>query len=133
MIKTFTLNKIEEEKVSERKGLMKFHLTDENNSPRVVTGITFLDENGRPKGICSSTKRELPLVQILFEMKEDEKISLEFKYYNRVFNRELDMTINQVAYEKVLEMEKEKNIFNRMSRFFKKLLHPHEEGHSTIS
>ena len=133
MVKTFTLNKIEEEQISERKGIMKFHLTDEKNSPRTVTGITFLDENGRPKGICSSTKRELPLVQILFEMEENETINLEFKYYNRKFNRDLDMTINQVAYETVLEMEKEKSIFYRMGKFFKKLLPRHEEEHSTIT
>lgn len=130
MIKTFTLNKIEEKQISDKKGTMTFHLTDEKGDARKVSGITFLDENKRPKGICSSTKRELPLVQLLFEMEENETIELEFKYFNRKYDRNIDKTANQIAYETVLEMEKEQNVLYRISKYFKRLL-SHEEQSST--
>ncbi len=132
MIKIFTLNKIEEEIISEHKGTMTFHLTDEKGDKRKVTGITFLDDKQRAKGICSSTKRELPLVQLLFEMEENETLELEFKYYNKKYNRDIDKTANQIAYETILEMEKEQNFLYRISKFFKKHLF-HKEQQSTIA
>ncbi len=131
MIKTYTLNKIEEEQISDKKGTMTFHLTDEKGDSRKVTGITFLDENKKAKGICSSTKRELPLVQLLFEMKENEVLELEFKYFNDKYNRDLDKTANQIAYEAVLEMERERNPFYRLSKLFKKLFNVETKESST--
>ena len=112
MIKTFTLEKIEEEQTSDTKGKMIFHLIDELGDCRTVTGATFLDENKVAKGISSKNKRELPLIQNLFELEVNDTIDLEFKYFNDLYDRDIDKTANQVAYEKVLEMQKERKLFS---------------------
>lgn len=112
MIKTFTLQKIEEEHISATEGTMTFHLTDENGDSRTVTGSTFLNEDKVAKGISSVNKRELPLIQNLFEMDVKETIDLEFKYFNDVYDRDSDKTVNQVAYEKVLKMQKERKLLS---------------------
>lgn len=112
MIKTFTLDKIEEKQISATEGTMTFHLTDEHGDSRCVTGATFLGENKVAKGITTENKRELPLIQNLFEMDVKESIDLEFKYFNDVYDRDVDKTVNQVAYEKVLEMQKERKLFS---------------------
>lgn len=117
MIKTFTLNKIEEEQVSDTAGTMTFYLTDENGDSRIVSGTTFLDKNKQAKGISSSHKRELPLIQNLFEMEVNETIDLEFKYYNNIYDRASDKTVNEVAYEKALEMQKEGKFLSRILDF----------------
>lgn len=122
MIKTFTLNKIDERIDSDRVGSMTFHLTDEIGDSRTVTATTFLDENGKARGISSVNKRELPLVQMLFEMELNDTCDLEFKYYNAIFDRDQDKTANQIAYEKVLEMEQEKKWRHRVGQFFKRIL-----------
>lgn len=120
MIKTFLLDKIEETQLSDKKGTMVFHLTDESGDSRQVTGVTFLDENQIAKGIASVNKRELPLIQNLFEMELNESIDLEFKYYNDLYDRKIDKTVNQIAYETALEMQKEEKLLYRISYFFKK-------------
>jgi len=117
MIKTFTLIKIEEKQVSDTAGTMTFHLTDENGDSRTVSGTTFLDENQNARGISSPHKRELPLIQNLFEMEVDETIDLEFKYYNNIYDRESNKTVNEVAYEKALEMQKEDKLLSRILDF----------------
>lgn len=127
MIKTFTLDKIEEKQVSETEGTIEFYLTDENGDERMVIGTTFLDENKKAKAVSSSNKRELPLIQNLFEMKINDTIDLEFKYFNKIYDRESDKTANEIAYEKVLEMQKEDKFFYRIFGFFKKFIPIHKE------
>lgn len=117
MIKKFTLNKIEETQTSDTKGSIKFFLTDENGNERSVTGSTFLDESKKAKGVSSKNKRELPLIQNLFEMDINETIELEFKYFNKVYDRDADKTINEVACEKALLMQKEDKLLYRIINF----------------
>lgn len=119
MLKKFTLNKREEEHLTDSKGTMSFHITDENGVDRVVTGTTFLNKDKIAQGISTEHKRELPLIESLFRMKIGETIELEFEAFNKVYYRELDKTINQLAYETVLEMEKEKKIFYRIAKIIK--------------
>ncbi|HIP80808.1 MAG TPA: hypothetical protein EYH16_00145 [Leucothrix mucor] len=128
MIKTFSLDKIEETQLSDKKGTMIFHLTDESGESRKVTGLTFLDENKVAKGITSVNKRELPLIQNLFEMELKETIDLEFKYFNDLYDRKLDKTVNQIAYETVLEMQKEEKLMYRIAHFFKKFTSSKEQA-----
>lgn len=87
MFKTFTLNKIEEEKITASEGRMIFHLTDENGDLRKVIGKTHLDANGQAISISTDRKREHPLIQCLFYTEVNETINIEFKQYNSVFER----------------------------------------------
>ena len=122
MIKQFTLNKREEKKISDTEGTMSFFITDENGNDRVVTGTTFLNEDQVAQGISSKNKRELPLIEGLFRLEIGEIIDVEFEPYNKVYYRDLDKTVNQLAYDTVLEMEKEKNFFYRIAKVFKRQL-----------
>lgn len=119
MLKQFTLDKREEEHLSETQGTMSFHITDENGISRVVTGTTFLNEDKIAQGISTENKRELPLIESLFRLDIDEVIEVEFEAYNKSYYRELDKTINQLAYDTVLEMEKEKSFFYRIAKIIK--------------
>jgi len=87
MLKTFTLNKIEEEVLSELEGKMTFELTDENDITRTVWGTTKLDENGTPISITAIKTREHPLIQCLFKSQPKDMIKIEFTQYNDVFER----------------------------------------------
>ncbi len=120
MLKQFTLNKREEEIISDTEGKMSFYITDENGVERVISGTTYLNEDKQAQGITSPNKRELPLIESLFRLKTGEVVEVEFAPYNKVYYRDIDKTVNQLAYDTVLQMEKEKNIFYRISRIFKK-------------
>lgn len=120
MLKTFMIEKIEEEVCSDSTGKMTFYLIDENGDCRTVTGTTFLDKNGQPQGINSESKRQLPLVENLFSERHKKVVDIEFDHFNKVYDRETNKTINQVAYEKVLQMEKEKKLSYRLANLFRK-------------
>jgi len=120
MLKTFMIEKIEEEVCSDSTGKMIFHLVDENGDCRTVCGMTFLDKNGEAQGISSVSKRELPLIENLFSERHKKIVDIEFEHFNKVYDREQDKTINQIAYEKVLQMEKEKKLSYRLANLFKK-------------
>jgi len=119
MLKTFTLVARRETKETDRQGTISFDIIDENNDSRTVKGTTFLDENRVAQGISSENKRELPLIEGLFRLEINEEIEIEFDYYNEAYDRELDKTVNQIAYEKVMQMEKEKSLLYRIKQFFK--------------
>ncbi len=114
------IEKIEEEVCSDSTGKMTFHLVDENGDCRSVTGMTFLDKNGQAQGISSESKRELPLIENLFSDRHKKVVDIEFDHFNKIYDRELDKTVNEIAYEKVLQMEKEKKLSYRITKFFKK-------------
>ncbi|MEE9445036.1 MAG: hypothetical protein V3V19_05170 [Cocleimonas sp.] len=118
MLKTYTLLKKEHTQTSEKHGTMTFLLRDENGDERPVTGDTFLDENKKPVGISSSNKRELPLIEDMLHLDIGETVEIEFDAYNHAYNRELDKTVNQIAYDKVMEMQKERKLFYRVKKFF---------------
>ncbi len=113
------IEKIEEQVCSDSTGKMTFHLVDENGDCRTVTGMTFIGKNGQPQGISSESKRELPLIENLFSERHKKVVDIEFDHFNKVYDRELDKTVNQIAYEKVLQMEKEKKLSYRIAKFFK--------------
>ena len=114
------IEKVEEEKHADNVGTMTFYLVDENGDCRTVSGTTFLDENQQAQGISSDSIRELPLIENLFSARDKKIIYIEFDYFNKVYDRESDKTINQVAYEKVLQMQKEQTLSYRIAHFFKK-------------
>lgn len=116
MLKKFILKKREEEQLTDTQGTMSFHIDDENGISRVVTGVTYLNEEKIAQGITTDNKRELPLIEGLFRMKVDEVIDVEFDAYNKMYLRDLDKTVNQVAYDTVLEMEKEKKLLYRLGK-----------------
>ena len=107
MIKTFTLNKIEHQINSPTKGMLIYHITDETGYSRTVSGMSILDENRNIKSINPIHKRELPLMDTLSHLKENEKFSLDFSSYNKYFNRDTNKTVNQEAYENVMMMTNE--------------------------
>jgi len=119
MLKTFILNSREEKILKDTQGTISFNITDENNDTRVVTGTTFLDKDGVAQGISSESKRELPLIEGLFRLKVKESIEIEFDYFNEVFDRDTNKTVNQIAYETVKEMDKEKSLLYRLTKLFK--------------
>lgn len=107
MIKTFTLEKIVQQNISATKGMMTYHITDELGTTRTVSGTSVLDENQNIKAINPLHKRELPLIDTLSHLQEQDKFSLDFSTYNKYFNRETNKTINQEAYESVMMMSAE--------------------------
>ena len=120
MLKTFTLNKREDQQTSDTAGTATFTITDELGVTRTVSGTTFLDENKHPQGISTKHKRELPLIEGLFRLELDESIEIEFEYFNKLFDRDSNKTVNQVAYDKVLEMQKEDKLLYKILHFFKR-------------
>ncbi len=119
MLKTFTLNRKEEEQLTATQGAMVFYITDENGDSRVVSGSTFINENKVAQGISSENKRELPLIEGLFRLELGESIDIEFDHYNQSYDRDTNKTVNQVAYDAVMEMEKGKKLFHRIGKFLK--------------
>jgi hypothetical protein len=120
MLKTFMIEKVVEEQFSETEGRMTFHLVDENGDCRTISGLTFLDENKQAQGISSESIRELPLIEHLFSARDKKVIDIEFDHFNKVYDRSLDKTVNQLAYEKVLQMQKERKLSYRITKFFRK-------------
>lgn len=120
MLKKFMIEKVVEEQVTDTTGTIVFHLADENGNCRTVSGSTYLDENKKARGISTDSIRELPLIESLFSNRDKKIIEVEFDHFNKVYNRETDQTINQIAYEAVLKMEEEKTLSHRISNFFKR-------------
>ncbi len=117
MLKTYTLLNKDHIVNSDKHGTMTFQIRDENGDERPVAGETFLGEDKLPKGISSANKRELPLIEDLLHLDIGETIEIEFDAYNNVYNRELDKTINQIAYDKVIKMQQERKLFYRLKTF----------------
>ncbi len=115
MLKTFTLINREDTTTSDTSGTVSFTISDENNDTRIIEGITFLDDNKLAQGVSSQNKRELPLIEGLFRLELNESIEIEFDHYNKLFDRDSDKTANQMAYDKVLEMKKEKKLWYRFT------------------
>jgi len=118
MLKKFMIEKIDQEQVTEKTGTITFHLVDENGDHRTVSGQTYLDENKNAQGITSESVRELPLIESLFSNRDKKIIEVEFDHFNKVYDRETDTTINQKAYEAVLEMQKENTFTQKISQLF---------------
>ena len=121
MLKKYTLIKREEECLTETEGRISFHISDENGISRIVTGVTFLNEYKIAQGISTDNKRELPLIECLFRMELDETIDVEFDAYNKMYDRDVDKTVNQKAYDTVLEMEMEKKLLYRIAKRIKSI------------
>jgi hypothetical protein len=120
MLKTYMIEKVEEEQHSDTEGSMTFHLVDENGDCRTVSGTTYIDKNKVAQGISSESIRELPLIESLFSARDKKTIDIEFDHFNKVFNRELNKTVNQIAYEKVQQMQKERRLSYRIANLFKR-------------
>jgi hypothetical protein len=105
MLKTFILNKIEEEVISDTEGKMTFHITDENGVERTVWGNTTIDEQNLPIGISAIKSREHPLIQCLFKSQVNESIKIEFTQYNDIFERKEDEKVPTVK-ELIEEMQR---------------------------
>ena len=106
MLKTFTLEKVVDEQLTETEGKRIFHLTDENGEKRTVWGSTLLNDNQQPISISTNKKREYPLIQCLFNSKIQDKIKIEFTQYNSVFNRKSMADVQQTVEDIMKEMKK---------------------------
>jgi hypothetical protein len=106
MLKTFTLNKIEEEILSDTEGKMTFELCDEAGVIRSVWGTTKLDQNGLPVSISANKTREHPLIQCLFNSQLNETIKIEFTQYNDIFERKDEEQKTPSVEELINEMQK---------------------------
>lgn len=87
MIKTFTLNAIEHKEVSKGKGLITYHVVDENKVPRKVAGVTTLDRKKNIKHIRAVYERETPLVNALSGLPTGKKVRVDFREFNKTFTR----------------------------------------------
>ncbi len=105
MLKTFTLNKIEEEVISSTEGKTTFHITDESGITRSVWGKTTLDENNQPTSIFAIKTREHPLIQCLFKSQLNETIKIEFTQYNDIFERKDEDEKTPTVEELMKEMQ----------------------------
>jgi len=119
MLKQYMIEKVDHEQLNETTGTIVFHLVDENGDCRTVSGSTFLDENKEPQGVSSESIRELPLIENLFSNRDKKIVEIEFDSFNKVYDRESDKTINQVAYEAIIKMEQEKKLSYRFTSLFK--------------
>ena len=104
MIKTFTVDKIVKQITSQGRGVLTYHITDDEGVSRTVSGRVTLDEANNIKSITPEHKRELPLIDTLSHLEENERFSLDFSSYNKFFNRDTNKTINQEAYDSVMMM-----------------------------
>jgi hypothetical protein len=120
MLKKFMLERVVEEQLSDTTGTITFHLVDENGDCRRVEGITFLGENKKAQGVSTKSIRELPLIESLFSNRDKKIVEVEFDHFNKVYDRETDQTINQVAYNTVKEMQDENKFSHRLTKFFKR-------------
>lgn len=87
MIKTFTLHSIEHKEVSRGKGLITYHVVDENNAQRKVAGITTLDRKKNIKKIKAVYEREIPLVNALLDLPVGKRVRVDFREFNKTFKR----------------------------------------------
>ena len=88
MQKTFTLDRIVDEQLTETEGKRTFHLIDENGEQRTVWGTTLLNEDKVPVSISANKKREYPLLECLFDSALKDTIKIEFEQYNTIFERD---------------------------------------------
>ena len=105
MFKTFTLENVVDEQLSETEGKRTFHLIDENGDKRRVWGNTLLDDNAVPMDISANKKREIPLIECLSKSELGETISIEFKQYNMIFGREDEAVSARTIAELAKEMQ----------------------------
>lgn len=87
MIKTFTLKSIEHKEVSSGKGLITYHVVDENNVPRKAAGVTTLDRKKNIKHIKAVYEREIPLINALSELSVGKRVRVDFREFNKTFKR----------------------------------------------
>ena len=87
MFKTFTLDRIVDEQLTETEGKRTFHITDESGYTRTVWGTTLINDAKVPLSITASKKREHPLIQCLFDPDLKQTINIEFTQYNSMFER----------------------------------------------
>jgi hypothetical protein len=85
MIKTFTLNAIEHDQDTPERGLIAWHITDENNRKRKVVAITQLSRQGFIKMVKPNHDREIPLVELLSYYVEGESFRVDFSMFNETF------------------------------------------------
>ena len=118
MLKKFMIEKIVQTQLTDTTGTIVFHLADEHGDHRTVSGKTFLDENQQAQGVSTESIRELPLIESLFSNRDKKIVEVEFDHFNKVYDRELDCTINKKAYDAVIKMQKENKLSHRISKFF---------------
>lgn len=105
MFKTFTLENVVDEQLSETEGKRTFHLIDENGDKRRVWGSTLLNEKSEPIDISANKKREIPLIECLSKSDLGETISIEFKQYNMIFGREAEEVTARTIAELAKDMQ----------------------------
>ena len=105
MLKTFTLEKVVDEQLTETEGKRIFYLIDENGDKRTVWGSTLLNDSQQPVSISTNKKREYPLIQCLFNSKVQDTIKIEFTQYNSVFNRKSMSDVQQTVEDIMKEMK----------------------------
>lgn len=86
-IKTFTLKRIEHKIVSGKKGLLTYHLVDENNAPRKIASVTSLDRKKKIKDLRAIYSREVPLVNALTGLRPNQTVTVDFNDFNKTFKR----------------------------------------------
>ncbi len=106
MFKTFTLDRIVDEQLTETEGKRTFHITDESGYTRTVWGTTLIDASQRPLTITANKKREHPLIQCLFDADLKQTINIEFTQYNDIFERKDEPVDTPFSVEEIAkEME----------------------------
>jgi len=78
MKKTFTVQSVKNNSISNGKGALVWQLSDELDRPRKVTGVTTLDKQGRILSTRAVYERETPLVERLLQQNEGDTFSIDF-------------------------------------------------------
>ena len=119
MLKKFMIAKVDQEQLTETTGSIVFHLIDEEGYCRKVEGSTFLDENKKAQGVSTKLVRELPLIENLFSNRHNKHVEVEFDHFNKVFDRKSGKTVNQIAYDTVMQMLQKQTLLQKFSQLFR--------------
>lgn len=88
MIINYTLKKSQLRETTKGKGIIKYHLLDEQGKIRVVSAIVNFGFKNKIKSISPIHSREQPLLDVLFKAEINEKITVDFTEYNMKFPRD---------------------------------------------
>lgn len=82
MKKTFTVNDILFNKISRKKGMIEYYLTDELGNDRKITAMAQLGFGKKIKTVRALYQREIPLVAALETKEIDQIFTLDFTQFN---------------------------------------------------
>jgi hypothetical protein len=83
----YTVKNYQFKETSKGKGIIKYHLVDDQGKERVISAIGKLGFQGKIKSVHPIHHREMPLIEVLSKASLNEKIMVDFTEYNQKYPR----------------------------------------------